>query len=420
MIQYLLEAAAFQLIFLLFYDLFLKKETFFQWNRAYLLFTFTLSLILQWVKIEALTFVVPIRTDSYPEFLWSTNILDGATQTTTESKMWQLLHPMEWVLILGAAIMTILLGYKIFRIQRFRKKGTVTYHSNFTEILVKRSTVAFSFFKQVFLGDGIPKDRVTQIISHELVHIKQWHSLDLLLFELLRIPLWFNPFVYIYQSRMVELHEFIADSVTVKAHPKGQYQLLLSEVFETKKISFINQFFKTSLIKKRIVMLRKKKSNQARLLKYLVLLPLFFMMVVYTSCETEEKKGENAASTQLMGTANTELVPFMTAENAPVFPGCENAGDVKNCFLEKIQEHVRKHFNYPKEAQDLGIEGRVAVMFTIDENGDIINIQKRGPHELLENEVERIIEKLPQMQPGKHKGEVVKVPFSLPVVFKLE
>ena len=167
-------------------------------------------------------------------------------------------------------------------------------------------------------------------------------------------------------------------------------------------------------------MLRKEKSGQVKLLKYCAVLPLLLLMVVYTSCETEEKKSEPLESAEVNTAAKTALVPFMEVMETPIFPGCENAEDTKKCFIEKIQQHVRKNFNYPKEAQELGIEGRVAVMFTIDKNGEITNIQKRGPHELLENEVERIIQRLPQMQPGKHKGEVVEVPFSLPVNFKLK
>lgn len=88
--------------------------------------------------------------------------------------------------------------------------------------------------------------------------------------------------------------------------------------------------------------------------------------------------------------------------------------------IKNIQEHIRKHFNYPKEAQDQGIEGRVSVIFTIDTDGTITDINKRGPHELLENEVERIIKRLPKMQAGKHAGKAVKVPFSIPIVFKLK
>jgi TonB family protein len=85
-----------------------------------------------------------------------------------------------------------------------------------------------------------------------------------------------------------------------------------------------------------------------------------------------------------------------------------------------IQRHISKNFNYPQEAQDKGIQGRVNVIFTIQRDGSIGNLKMRGPDRLLENEVERIIKRLPQMIPGEHEGETVDVPFSIPVTFKLQ
>jgi TonB family protein len=113
-------------------------------------------------------------------------------------------------------------------------------------------------------------------------------------------------------------------------------------------------------------------------------------------------------------------IPFAVVEEVPIFPGCEDAADPRDCFREKIHKHISRHFRYPDEAQKQGIQGRVSVMFTIDEQGNIVNIRKRGPHEILEAETVRIIEKLPQMQPGKSGGKAVRVPFSIPINYKLE
>ncbi len=419
MIRYILETIIFQLVFLLVYDMFLKKETFFQWNRAYLLITFAMSLTFPFVQIEALKTTISREAIFYPEFLWQNNLLTVTTEKQTGS-FWNFLSIYEWLFAFGALLMLFWFGLKLYHIQSLRKKGVVTYYSDFTKVVMKESSNVFSFFKQIFVGDGIAEDRMPHIMPHEMVHIKQWHTIDLLFFELARICFWCNPLVYVYQNRMAELHEYIADSKVVKENRNTQYQLLLSEVFQTQNLSFVNQFFKKSLIKKRIVMLKKEKSSQFKMFKYLTLLPALVLMLFYTSCETEEKKTENVESTELNTVLKTDLVPFMQVEDVPIFPGCENSEDPRACFIEKIQEHVRKNFNYPKEAEDLGIQGRVAVMFTIDENGDIIDVQKRGPHQLLENEVDRIIQRLPKMGPATHKGKVVKVPFSLPIVFKLQ
>ena len=288
MVQFILECIAFQLVFLIIYDFFLKKETFFQWNRFYLLGIHLLSLVLPWIKIEAFKTAVPSGYHVYPEFLWNMSASPAEVATPEDSLVNVSWH--ESILVLGMLVATLLFAYKMGQLYRLRKNGQIHYYSEFTQIMVTNSNLAFSFFKSIFLGDKVIKDEHAQIIQHELVHIRQKHSLDLLFFELLRIVCWFNPLVYLYQSRVSELHEFIADAQVAKTNKKEQYQLLLSQVFQTQHISFVNQFFNSSLIKKRIVMLQKSKSKRVWQLKYLLLVPLVLGMLVYTSCEQKSNE----------------------------------------------------------------------------------------------------------------------------------
>jgi protein TonB len=113
-------------------------------------------------------------------------------------------------------------------------------------------------------------------------------------------------------------------------------------------------------------------------------------------------------------------VPFAVIEDVPVFPGCEGASDKKSCFQEQMQKHIRKHFRYPEIAQEMGVQGRVNVMFVIQKDGSIGGIRMRGPDKNLEAEALRIIELLPDMTPGKQRGRPVKVPFSIPITFRLQ
>lgn len=114
-------------------------------------------------------------------------------------------------------------------------------------------------------------------------------------------------------------------------------------------------------------------------------------------------------------------VPFNLIEDAPVFPGCEGVSKTKQkaCFTKMMHKHVKKHFTYPEIAKDMGAQGRVYVQFMISESGAITNIRTRGPDKNLEKEARRIISKLPRMKPGKQRGRAVKVPFSIPITFKL-
>ncbi len=114
-------------------------------------------------------------------------------------------------------------------------------------------------------------------------------------------------------------------------------------------------------------------------------------------------------------------VPFAVIEDVPVFPGCEEGTkeEIRQCFQEKIQLHVRKHFQYPPIAAEMAIQGRVYVQFVINTDGYVTDIRSRGPDILLEKEAERIIASLPRMTPGKQRGRPVKVPYSIPINFKL-
>lgn len=116
-------------------------------------------------------------------------------------------------------------------------------------------------------------------------------------------------------------------------------------------------------------------------------------------------------------------VPFAVIEDVPIFPGCEhlkNRDEQRACFQKKIQEHVAKEFKYPDVAVEMGIQGRVYVQFAINNKGYISDIRVRGPHKNLEMEASRIVATIPKMTPGMQRGRAVRVPYSIPINFKLE
>jgi protein TonB len=115
-------------------------------------------------------------------------------------------------------------------------------------------------------------------------------------------------------------------------------------------------------------------------------------------------------------------IPFAIIEDVPLFPGCERVAKSKrrDCFQEQMNKHIRKNFRYPEIAQEMGIQGRVFVQFMIGKDGNISGVRTRGPDKNLEKEAKRIIDKLPKMTPGKQRGRAVRVPFSIPIQFKLQ
>ncbi len=147
---------------------------------------------------------------------------------------------------------------------------------------------------------------------------------------------------------------------------------------------------------------------------------------VIESTETSQEEEIIAVEDIDVGEVDEDLdVPFAVIEDVPIFPGCEKekgkgAKAMRTCFQSMMQKHISKNFRYPEIAQEMGVQGRVNIMFTIQKDGSIGNVRMRGPDKNLEKEAARIIGKLPKMTPGKQRGRAVRVPFSIPITFKLQ
>ncbi|MCX2678783.1 TonB family protein [Galbibacter sp. EGI 63066] len=465
MLNYIIQTLAFQLLFLVIYDFFLKKETFFNWNRAYLLLTPVLSLALPFIKLESLKTTV---SENYIFLLPEVVVGSGAETVTKTATSWLPdWTAWEWTLFSGGVLSALWFGYKLIQIIQLKRSGKIHYFKDYTRVEVPKEDTAFSFFQNIFLGKKLMEKEHTHIIDHELVHVKEKHTWDLLFFELLRIVFWFNPLVYIYQNRITELHEFIADAKTVKNNKKEHCKLLLQEAFQTENISFVNQFFNHSLIKKRIVMIQKSKSKKVWQLKYLMLVPLVAGMLFYTSCEKEtpvaeeknisledriqeletllkdneieltaEEKARILSLPSLVEKPEAGIlevlegkevkpgtdIPFAVIEDKPMFEKCKGIPNEQQfaCFKENLDQHVIRTFIYPEEAQEQGEQGRVYVNFRINTDGTVTILNTRAPSESLDAEARRIINTLPTLNPGRDKnGTPQPVTFAYPIVFKL-
>ena len=143
---------------------------------------------------------------------------------------------------------------------------------------------------------------------------------------------------------------------------------------------------------------------------------------VIESTETNEDEIIEVEEVEIEEEFEDVDVPFAVIEDVPIFPGCEKVAksERRKCFQENMNKHIRRNFRYPEIAQEMGIQGRVYVNFIIAKDGSISNIRMRGPDKNLEKEAQRIISKLPSMTPGKQRGRAVRVPFSIPITFRLQ
>ncbi|WP_246296548.1 energy transducer TonB [Winogradskyella vidalii] len=230
-----------------------------------------------------------IGTKSPTVYEMQTAEMAGIVLEQPQTPIWQI------IALVGIGITTLIFLIKITKLYWLKYKNPKRWKGNVLIVNLIQSSAAFSFFNTIFLGERISEAQKPTIYKHELVHIKEYHTLDLLFFELLRIVFWFNPLVYIYQNRIKELHEYIADAQAVKQSGKSEYYTsLLNQVLDVNQPSFTNTFFSKSLIKKRIAMLQKSKSKQLNLVKYGLLIPLVLGMLIYTSTEVraQEKRTE--------------------------------------------------------------------------------------------------------------------------------
>lgn len=301
MLDYILQIIFFQLAFLLIYEFWLQKETFFNLNRIYLLVTPLISFLIPFIRIQSLQETAPamaFQNMSDKTTIWLPEVfIGGEPQTETLGQVSGTDSNFNWWLLLYLLGVAIALGvflYKLYRLEKISKKSRPVHNKYFSIYEIPESNAAFTYSDRLYIGENISEKEREQIITHELVHLNERHGVDLMIFELMKIAFWFNPLIYLFQSRLATLHEYIADEDTVKKSGKKQYfESLLNTAFGTSDISFTNQFFNHSLIKKRIIMLQKNKSKTVSKFKFLIIIPLMLAMLTYVACSEDIDSNES-------------------------------------------------------------------------------------------------------------------------------
>ncbi len=428
MISYLFQSILFQLLFLIVYDLFLKRDTFFSHNRLYLLITSLLSLVIPLVKVSGFNNLI----DTSSIMVLPELVLGNLNNQSPTYEFSNTVFTVTNGYLLVTLFIFILFIIKLIKIIKLIHQNPKSQYHNLTIVHLKDTNTAFSFFNYIFLGDTLTTSQRQSVFEHEKIHAKQKHTFDLLWFEVLKIVLWFNPLVYLYQIRISNIHEFLADQNAVKFNKSEYYQQLLQQVFNVKTYAFINPFFNQSLIKKRIIMLQKSKTKQTHLVKYLLLIPMVLGMLVYSSCSNESEATKDPIvnmQTETLDVNNSKQIgvdlPFSAIDQSPLFEACKTLVDKdqqKKCFSDQVSNHVLNNFN-TKLADNLDLKKgitKVFVSFKISKTGEIIDVMSRAIHPDLEAEANRVINNLPKLTPGMHEGKAVDVVYGLPIAFKIK
>jgi bla regulator protein BlaR1 len=354
MVAYIIQIVMFQLVFLAVYEIWLKRETFFNYNRAYLLVTSVLALVIPFLKFQWVQNIVPSQfVIRLPELNLNgqkqvvngsndtaLNVVETASDVVTQFN-WHL------VIYLGTAVAVLVFVFRLYHLYKTLHFNNILTTENFKIVSLKSSYSAYSFFNIIFLGELISEEEKQSIIAHEKVHANQKHTVDLLWFELLKIVFWFNPLVYIYQHKIKEVHEFIADAKASKQQIDSYKNVLLNQLFQSQNLSFVNPFFKKSLIKNRLIMLSQKKSHRKNILKYSLILPLILGMMFYSSCQQEDdvnktsvEEFQNLTDDELRAKYEAEFA--VDKENLDFWALNSKYKVITNNYLDSRNEYYKK------------------------------------------------------------------------------
>ncbi len=423
--------------------------------------SFITALVIPFVEINLFRTVV-----QDPYLLELPTITLGEALPNNQSVVVQekVISPWFMLWAVGAVLTSCKFLYKGSKLVKLTRKAESIKVERSSMYVIKNSAVAFSCFNYIFVGEKLRGKALKQVIAHELVHIKEYHSLDLFLFEAFKIVMWFNPLIYIYQKNISLIHEYIADSKTAKSSKQSYCESLLNTAFSTSQFSFTNTFFNHSLIKKRILMLHKTSKPSFKL-KYLVIIPLLIGMILYTSCSSDRDPSTSSNISSKIADLEAALdngealsddeiqdlimlkgklnklqdnqilpppppsppkptntysdIPYSAIDKVPTFSTCSgNTEELKACTSSTITNHVLSNFN-KAILNDSDVSGivRIYVAFKIDKNGRTTDIKSRAPVNSLAEEAKRVVASLPQMIPGEHRGKKVNVLYSLPIVF---
>jgi hypothetical protein len=266
LIRYLLESAVCLTFFYLVYWAFLRKETFFGLNRLFLIFSLLLSFVIPVLDLPSPFF----KSMVIPETS-GLNLLPAPS-----GRPW----PIAGILLLfyGLGVFFFLIRFAAHLIGLFRivkKYGRRTV-DGMRVVSIDKDFAPFSFLNIIFINSqSLSEPNLRRIIAHEKIHIRQHHSLDILLVELATVLQWFNPFVRPYKKSLQETHEYLADDgVIAQGFNVARYQLLIFEQHVGVKLFEFANNFKQSQIKRRLTMITKIKSKGAAKLKILLIIPL--------------------------------------------------------------------------------------------------------------------------------------------------
>ena len=423
---YLLQVNVGLILFYALYKLVCTRDTFFRSRRFILIVSLVLPFILPFIDVrewlESRDRMIMLTHFDYSAVL--PEIVVGSEAVETGNRVFVLSEWIGYLYLAGVMALLVRLAVQAFSLYRLIVRMPEKEINGVCVKCLNDPSGPFSFFGWIFMNPAaVKEDEISEILTHEMAHVKQHHSVDVLLAEMVSICCWMNPFAWLLKREVRLNLEFLADRKVMEAgFATKSYQYHLLGLAYNHKYGLSNNF-NFSHLKQRIIMMNKKKSNAAGHIKYaLFVLPAFALLVAGNiSCsqdasQTEDAKEEvvapvssEAKEAPADSTAKEEV--FMVAEQMPEFPG----------GMKELLKFLQDNLKYPENAMKNNVQGRVIVQFVVEKDGTLTEFKvARSVDPDLDAEALRVLQTMPKWKPGMQRGKIVRVKFTVPVSFKLQ
>ena len=423
-------------ILYLLYKIAFQNDTMFVLKRVVLLFSLAFVFVYPLLDFVAVWMASFHQNEVLPALNFTTFIFNAQPETvvyvvspettSTLSFAQMAIHALIILYCIGVAVCIGKFIAQLISISQLIFSARKTNVNGIDVLVSNRDISPFSFFGRIIISEKTYADaELHQILLHEQTHVRQWHSVDVMLSELFCIFNWFNPLAWKLKREIRLNLEYLADgAVITKGCDITNYQLNLVRLsYQNNELTITNNF-NFSPLKKRILMMQKMKTPTIGLAKYLLIVPVAIALMMCTANTSPEPEMVEEVIVEVLyevteraahdvETEQSELTEEVHefTEERPEFPGGEAA----------LMRWLNYHIRYPVEAMQQGISGTVMVQFVIERDGSITNATiVRSPDPSLGREALRIINLMPNWHPGRHNGNAVRARFTLPVIFRLE
>ena len=418
LLLYIARTSLYLAIFYAFFLLVMRRTSLFRFNRIALLAGTAVCFVLPLLRLRTVA-AASAQVAAGP----LTAVAAGPQAAGSAA------HGFPWLLLLyvaGAAAVLAATLVSSSRMRRLIRSGGRQQVDGCRLTLLDKDVPSFSWGRNIVMSRK-DYENSPAIYTHERMHIKNRHSLDILLFTPITVIHWFNPLVWITLSELKLLHEYEADEAVINnGIDATKYQLLLVKKAVGEHRFTLANGFQHSKLKNRINMMIKKQTPGWMRLAYFLVLPVL-AGAMFACNPTNQQEPEPAADAEQVtldsgnpGITITakkmdeegEAVPFNEVEFHPTF----NGGNAN-----KFAEWVNSQLKYPEASKTAGEQGRVVLQFTVGSDGQVSNVKVlRGVSEALDAEAVRVISNSPRWEPGKMDGKPVPVHFTFPIVFQLK